>query len=125
MIAYLRAERGGPVVAAAIMGDDNRCFAHAVNLCEVYYDFHRSEGEIEARLAIADLKGAGIVESAEMGADFWRTAAVLKSVHRRVSLADCFAIALAQTLRGTILTADHHEFDALSDGGVCAVQFIR
>ena len=48
-----------------------------------------------------------------------------KAIHRRVSLADCFAVALGNKLDATILTADHHEFDALADRGVCAVGFIH
>jgi len=55
----------------------------------------------------------------------WRQAGTLKAIHRRVSLADCFAIALAQTLGATLITADHHEFDALLDKAVREIKFIR
>jgi hypothetical protein len=34
-------------------------------------------------------------------------------------------VALANKLGATVLTADHHEFDALAERGVCAVGFIR
>jgi hypothetical protein len=34
----------------------------------------------------------------------------LKSVHRRISLADCFAVALSQKLDATLLTSDRQEF---------------
>jgi predicted nucleic acid-binding protein len=57
--------------------------------------------------------------------DSWRTAGRLKAIYKRVSLADCFAIALAQSLGGTVLTCDHHEFDAIAAANLCAVTFIR
>ncbi len=43
----------------------------------------------------------------------------------KVSLADSFAIALAQRMDGTVLTSDHHEFDRIADESVCNVKFIR
>ena len=55
----------------------------------------------------------------------WQQAGTLKAIHRRVSLADCFAIDLAQRLGATILTADHHEFDTLLDQSICKIRFIR
>jgi hypothetical protein len=60
-----------------------------------------------------------------MGQSLWQEAGRLKAVHRRVSLADCFAIALASRLDAQVVTSDHHEFDALVASGVCRVLFIR
>jgi hypothetical protein len=34
MIAFLRAEPGGEVVRDLLNDPSNRCFAHAINLCE-------------------------------------------------------------------------------------------
>ena len=84
-----------------------------------------SRGQEVALNAISDLARIGIAESAEISTEFWQAAGAIKAIHRRVSLADCFAIALAKRLGATILTADHHEFDALAGRGVCAVEFIR
>ena len=52
-------------------------------------------------------------------------AAEHKARWRRVSLADCFALALAQTLGGILLTSDHHEFDPLVSAGVKSIEFFR
>jgi hypothetical protein len=49
----------------------------------------------------------------------------LKAVHRKVSLADCCAMALTNRVGGTLLTTDHHELDALALLGVCPMKFIR
>jgi predicted nucleic acid-binding protein len=42
-----------------------------------------------------------------------------------MSLADAFAVALTQRLGGTLVTSDHHEFDAIAEEDVCPVLFIR
>lgn len=44
MIAFLRAEQGGDLVQAILRNPENECFAHAVNLVEVHYDFCRVGG---------------------------------------------------------------------------------
>ncbi len=125
MIAFLRNERGANLVEERLAEPSNQCFAHSVNLCEVFYDFYRSGGQEIAGQALEDLARAGIVEVAKLDREFWQSAGKLKAVHRRVSLADCFLIALAQQLQAKVLTADHHEFDALLDQAVCTVEFIR
>ena len=55
MIAFLRDEPGAQVVAEVLLNPDAQCYAHALNLCEVYYDFHRAAGRDQALNAIADL----------------------------------------------------------------------
>lgn len=125
MIAYLRDEPGAGVVAEALVDPESQCYAHALNFCEVFYDFHRASGRQEALQAISDLAQVGIIEDANLSAVIWRAAGELKATLRRVSLADCFAIELAVRLKAMILTADHHEFDALAGHSDFAIRFIR
>ena len=125
MIAYLRGEPGGQLVRDVLGNTANQCFAHAINLCEVYYEFHRAEGEAVAGEAMRDLQAAGIARREDIAPSFCQAAGTLKAVRRRISLADCFAVALAKTLSGTLLTSDHHEFDPLVASGDCAIAFIR
>lgn len=66
MIAFLRDERGADVVAEALLDPDSRCYAHALNLCEVFYDFHRAAGPQEAAQALADLARLGVAEDAQL-----------------------------------------------------------
>ena len=97
-----------------------------LSICsEVYYDFHRASGESVAENAIEDLENLGVQVSADLTGDVWRKAAEIKSIHRRVSLADCFALTLATSLDAELLTADHHELDALVKYGICRIRFIR
>jgi PIN domain nuclease of toxin-antitoxin system len=125
MIAYLRNEPGASRVTQALADPNNQCFAHAVNLCEVFYDFYRANGSSIAAGAINDLVRAGIVENAQISTGFWQKVGMLKATLKRISLADCFLIALANQLQATVLTADHHEFNALAEQAVCAIDFIR
>jgi PIN domain nuclease of toxin-antitoxin system len=123
MIAYLRKEPGGHVVKDLIEGND-ACYAHAVNLVEVYYDFVRSHSEAIARQALIDLAADGVIKRRDMNHDFLLKVGNLKA-HGGISLADCFCIALAQELGGQLITSDHHEFDPLVPLGIAPITFIR
>jgi hypothetical protein len=103
----------------------NECFAHSIDLCEVFYDFHRASGLADAMGALRDVALAGVVERNDMNPELWHSEGTLKSVHRRISLADCFALALSQKLDATLLTSDRHELGALTEQVACSIQFIR
>lgn len=45
--------------------------------------------------------------------------------HGRLSLADCFAIALARRTNAEVVTSDHREFDPVAAAGLCTVRFFR
>jgi predicted nucleic acid-binding protein len=49
----------------------------------------------------------------------------LKAVRKKISLADCCAVILANRVGGVLLASDHHELDALAADGVCPITFIR
>ena len=125
MIALLRREPGHTVVRDIIENTNNTCFAHAINLCEVFYDFARASDEAEAEQAVIDLFKIGIIERNDLDAAFWRDAGRLKAHHRRVSLADCCAIVLSLRINCTLVTSDHHELDPLAAAGVCPILFFR
>ena len=125
MIAYLRGEEGADAVSSLLVDPAVICYAHAINLCEVYYDFVRTADLKTARSALRDLSSVGIRNRNDMNAMFWRRAGELKGTIRKVSFADCFAIAISEVLDAEIITSDHHEFDALVRNGVCRARFIR
>ena len=125
IIAYLRGENGGEAVLSALLNPENTCVAHALNLCEVYYDFHRALGEADADRILEELQAAGLERREDMSSSFCRSASILKSEFRRISLADCFALALAQKLGAKLISADHHELDALAATGRFDIAFIR
>ncbi|MBT3271341.1 PIN domain-containing protein [Candidatus Poribacteria bacterium] len=129
MIAYLRGEPGWDTVAGMLADPDTQTYAHAVNLCEVYYDTLRVHGlrdpaRSTAEDAIRDLERVGVVTRSDMDGTFWRNVGVLKATYR-VSIADAFAIALTARLGATLVSSDHHELDRLDAAGVCPLLFIR
>jgi PIN domain nuclease of toxin-antitoxin system len=124
MIAFLTGEDGAHVVENALLDHDSQCMAHAINLCEVYYDFHRAGGESAADSAIVDMRMLGLGERDDFDEPFWKDVGKLKA-QGKISLADCFAISLTNRIGGTLLTSDHHEMDPVAAAGVCPITFIR
>lgn len=123
-IAFLRGEPGADAVSAILIDPAHEVLVHALNLCEVYYDFYRANGETAARDAVRDLLALGVRLRSDFSTEFWQAAGALKA-RGRISLADCFAVTLAQVVGGSVLTSDHHEFDPLAERDVCSVSFIR
>ena len=124
MVAYLNGELGADVVATLLADPNNVCYAHAINLCEVYYGTLRATDEPTARAAIATLYADGVIARQDMSQRFWQRVGQLKA-RGRISIPDCFCIVLAQQLGGEVVTSDHHEFDPLVPLGIVPITFIR
>ena len=125
VIALLQREPGAEVVAEVLKDPGNRCLIHAVNACEVYYDIYRRAGEKDASALEEILVTTGIELVGTIPAALWQTAGKLKAEWRRVSLADCLALALALLEAGTLLTSDRHELDQIAQAAICPIRFIR
>jgi PIN domain nuclease of toxin-antitoxin system len=124
MVAYTEGEPGGNVVAQLLADTNAVCYAHAVNMCEVYYQSIRRSDSYTAGTVITGLYGDGVMERRDMGIDFWQAVGNLKS-RGRISLPDCFCITLAQNLNAEVVTSDHGEFDPLVSLGIVPITFIR
>ena len=98
LIAFLRNEPGAEVVRQVLTDKNNACHVHVVNLCEVFYDFRRQHGENVAQQAIEAVLSLGLVTCDDIDFDFWQQVGRYKSDLRRISLADCFCMALAKRL---------------------------
>jgi PIN domain nuclease of toxin-antitoxin system len=125
LIALIKNEPGAGVVDAILGDDANTCWVHAVNLCEAYYDFVRASDVRRAEELVAGLMDTGIIVREDMDGSFWRKVGLHKALLKRISLADCFCIALADRLNAEIITADRHELEAVRDQGLCRITFIR
>jgi predicted nucleic acid-binding protein len=123
LIAFLQDEPGAQIVAAKLI--EGGCVAHAINLCEVYYDCLRVDREDRAESLVRDLLDAGLECRSDIDETFWKDVGRIKADVRRISLADCFAVALARRLGVSVLTSDHHEFDRILALDLCAVEYIR
>jgi predicted nucleic acid-binding protein len=124
MIAFLDDEDGAAIVQAAMLEDSAQVLAHAVNVTEVFYRYHR-RSEAEAQTALTQLEDAGVSIVSDMTPALWQSAARLKSRFVRVSVADCFGMATALQLGAEFLTSDHHELEAVEASGAVQITFIR
>ncbi len=125
LVASLRGEPGAEVTDSLLADPAVACIAHSVNLCEVYYDSLRGKAPEAAEKALAVLFALGLTERPDMDKAFWQLVGQLKVSPGKISLADCFALALAIRTGGTLVTSDHHEFDAVAPLGLCPILFIR
>ncbi|HEX3557388.1 MAG TPA: type II toxin-antitoxin system VapC family toxin [Thermoanaerobaculia bacterium] len=125
VIAFLQREPGAEVLAEILKNPRNRCLIHTLNVCEVYYDIYRRDGEKDASALEEILVTTGIELVETVPSLLWRTAGKLKAEWRRVSLADCFALALALSENGTVLSTDHHELDRIAEAAIYPIRFIR
>ena len=125
MIAYLRNEAGANTFLTVVEDAASTVYAHAANLAEVFYDTRRAGGETAAPDAMRVLAAAGVAFRDDMDRLFWEDAARIKTDFRRVSLADCFGLALTRRTAGVFLSTGHHELEAIQAAGVCTIQFIR
>src|ERR1035437_7504887 len=112
ILSLVKNEDGAAVVRQVLESEDNVCLVHAVNLCEVYYDCLRCYGKDPTEDLLVKLTEAGLTIRDDMDNDFWKAAGALK-VRGRISLADCFAVALTVREDAVLLTSDRHEFEPL------------
>ena len=104
MIAYLRGEPGAEVVKRHMEAPN--CFAHGLNLCEVAYKFALAADDQTAEEALLDLGRVGVRPREDLDPEIRRSACRFKVRHSHLSLADCFALALAQRLEAALVTSD-------------------
>jgi PIN domain nuclease of toxin-antitoxin system len=52
VIAFLKGEPGAEVVEGYFRPEMHSLYMHALNMCEVYYDFLRAAGEASAESAV-------------------------------------------------------------------------
>ena len=124
MIAFLANEQGADVIENILTEPNAVCFAHAINLCEIWYQAFRNGGETLADQAVQSLASIGIITRTDFDDAFWREAGKLKGSHR-MSLADALGLALTIRLNGEFLTSDHHELDPVAATGICPITFFR
>lgn len=125
LIALLCGESGADNLQALLLNPDAQCLIHAINLCEVAYDAMRRKPDLDLTEWTTDIEAFGLRVHWGVDAGLFADAAALKAHWRKVSLADCFALALARQSGGTLFTSDHHEMDPLVAAGVQGIAFFR
>ena len=127
LLALLRNEPGADKLAAAINAANNKeadIIMHKANLLEVYYDLYRSLGKEKSDLILFEIKKRPIEINEVITDEIFTEAGRLKASYR-ISFAD--SLLLAQTIAsgGELLTADHHEFDAVEKNEKIRFRWIR
>ena len=125
VIAFVKDEVGSDIVEDYLYDRNTCCLIHSLNLCEVYYDFWRSGGEEIAETIVEDLQRMDVIIRNDLMMDFWQQAGKYKAIIKRISLADCFALTLANRENGILVTSDRKEFEPVVSMGICQINFIR
>jgi PIN domain nuclease of toxin-antitoxin system len=85
LIALLHDENGAEAVEMLLSDTSNICYVHAINLCEVYYDFLRRADESEVQKAIQKLLSTGLNLNNDLDPSLWQQVGRYKAELRRVS----------------------------------------
>lgn len=127
LIALIRREAGSDRVAMLLHQAEKgtvHLFVHRVTLAEVYYDVLRSSGKEKADAALAALEALQIAVSYDLDITFIQTLSKYKVAHK-ISFADAFVLALAETQNATVVTSDRHEFGPIEENGILSFLWIR
>lgn len=106
LIAVAKNEPGAQFVINAMLAGTGNNFVHAINACEVAYIL-TGHGLSEKDAWEATSFG-GFIRIEDVGQSMLENVCRLKSNTQHLSLGDCFAIALAEDLAGTVLTSDRN-----------------
>ena len=126
LIALVKNEEGASVVSDVYKNADNGgvgLYMNRVNLLEVYYGFYRDKGKDYALDIMKQVEVSSVFIS-EFDRDILLEAGRLKATYK-LSLADSVVIAQTILLKGSILTADHHEFDVIEGKESLIFNWIR
>ena len=129
ILAFTKKERGANKVKSLFEDSSIKLYAHSANLCEVFHQVWRAEGEQQAHAVLEALKDAEVIERTDMDGNFWRDAGSLIAARRIVGaslpLGDAFGVAPARRLGAEFVTADKHEITPLHDANLVKALFIR
>jgi len=124
LIAFLRDEPGADELERLLQTPGNRCLMHAVNLAEVYYDTLRTSGQNTADELFNDLKQLPIDIIRDLGTDMIKAVGHFKTRYR-ISFADSFVLALASLHQASVVSTDHHEFNAVEQQRTLDFHWLR
>lgn len=123
IVEYLKGEQGAEVFAA-ILGEEQNVFAmHAVNLCEIYYNYLRDDGlEVAEDAWRKTTSIASIIERVDEA--FIKRVARWKGIEG-LGLGDAFAAATAEEFGVPLISTDHGDFDAIEAKGLVKLVWLR
>jgi PIN domain nuclease of toxin-antitoxin system len=127
LIAFLNDEVGAEKVEQLIEqahSGEVELFTSSVNLYEVYYDALRHSSPEMADSLLTDLYTMPMTVIETIDRTMIRAAGYYKTAHS-MSVADSFALALANQLDAHLVSTDHHEFDPVDNSGDAKFFWVR
>jgi predicted nucleic acid-binding protein len=124
LIVFLREETGHERFVKLLRRDENYFAMHIVNLGELYYVFHRSDGENKADEAWSKTTEMPIRIINSPNESFVKRVGRWKAT-QRISYADAFALATAEEHGVSLVTTDHREFDPIERAGLLKFYRLR
>ncbi len=101
-----------------------KIYIHKVIVAEVCYNALRIDADESINSFLALLRRLPLNEVDDLSDDFIERVGYFKA-HHKISFADAFVLALAQTQNATIVSSDHHEFDTIGKAGILSFFWIR
>jgi PIN domain nuclease of toxin-antitoxin system len=124
LIAYFNDEDGAAVVED-LLASNKEIFMSVVNLYEVCYDAARTVGSERAVTEILEtVRRLPIAIVWEVSDEQLQAAARFK-IRYKISLADSFALGLADVFDAVLVSADHHELEPVERAGEVSVLWFR
>ena len=116
LITLVKNETGADIVADVYKNVSNgyaQLYMNRINLLEVYYGFYRDKDN-EYAINIINQVETSLIIITDFNKNIFLEAGRIKANYK-ISLADSIVLAQTIILGGSILTSDHHEFDAIED----------
>ena len=127
LIAFINNEKGADVVEKLLIEASlGRCriSMNKFNLLEVHYGYLREKGEKFAENILNIVENSGIQIIDVLTDELFCSASKFKASYR-ISLADAIALAQASIENAPLVTADHHELDAVETDGKVKFHWVR
>jgi predicted nucleic acid-binding protein len=127
VVALFNNEEGADIVDALFVAASNgscNLVMNKFNLLEVYYGYLRDDGLDFAEKQLSNITESRIRISDTLTDDLMRKAGNMKANYK-MSLADSVLLAQALVDKGTVVTTDHHELDAVDKDGSVKILWVR
>lgn len=127
LIAFFNDETGADIVENLLVKAEHneiRLIINKINMLEIYYGVYRDDGQEVAENLLQTINNLPVEIVSKISDEVFKEAGKLKATNK-ISLADSIAIAEANVRHSPIVTADHHELDALEKQNIIKVLWIR
>ncbi len=123
VVAYLKGEQGADVFGGILSEEQNILAIHAVNLCEIFYNYLRADGLDIAEEACRTVTSFSTVIE-RLDEPFMKRVGRWKGLEG-LGLGDAFAAATAEEFGVPLVATDHNGFDPVEAKGLLTLVWLR